>query len=167
MSTKFNHGIAPFARGAALLAAMALLACLPARSQTYNWNGPDNGDWTTSTNWDNTLPGTGDTAVFSDSTAGATVNLDSNVTVGGLHFNNQVANQTIASTGGFTLTLGGGTVAVDVGTLTISCPIDATANGLYVSGGGVLNIGGALQTTYGGGWETVHVRGIALSGTGS
>ena len=75
------------------------------------------------------MPGASDTAVLSDSSsAGATVNLDTDVTVGGLTFNNKVANQTIASTGGKTLTLASGsTVTVDAGSHSISAKVNAEA----------------------------------------
>ena len=116
----------------------------PAR--VYRWRGMDGADWSVAGNWNNTVPGASDTAVLSDSaSAGATVNLDADVTVGGLRFNNKVANQTIASTSGRTLLLSGGSVEVQAGRLSISCPIDATANGLSKSGAGVLNIAGPMQ----------------------
>ena len=139
----------------------------PAR--VFRWTGANNANWSVAGNWNNTVPGPTDVAVLSDSSsAGATVNLDTDVTVAGLTFNNKVANQTIASTGGKTLALNG-SVEVQAGTLSISCPIVAANVGLVRSGAGVLNIRGALQTTYPnpGSWERVPVSGIALSGTGS
>ena len=100
-------------------------------AKVYRWKGANGADWSVAGNWNNTVPGASDTAVLSDSSsAGATVNLDTDVTVGGLTFNNKVANQTIASTSGKTLALSGGGVEVQAGTLSIACPIDATANGL-------------------------------------
>lgn len=38
---------------------------------TYRWQGPDGGLWSTPENWNNTLPGAGNVAVFADSGAGA------------------------------------------------------------------------------------------------
>ena len=139
-------------------------------AKTFRWKGTNGADWSVAGNWNNTVPGASDIAVLSDSsTAGATVNLDTDVTVGGLSFNNKVANQTIASTSGRTLTLSGGSVEVQAGTLSIACPIDATANGLLKSGSGVLNITGPMQVTYQppNAWVRATVSGITLSGTGS
>lgn len=139
-------------------------------AKKYRWKGADGAAWSVAGNWNDTLPGANDIAVFSDSpNAGATVNLDTDVTVGGLRFNNKVANQTIASTGGKTLALSGGSVDVQAGKLTISCPIDATANGLTKIGSGVLNIAGPMQVTYQppNQWTFHQVSGIELSGTGS
>ena len=139
-------------------------------AKVYRWTGANGAAWSVAGNWNNTVPGASDTAVLSDSaSAGTTVNLDTDVTVGGLTFNNKVANQTIASTGGKNLALSGGSVEVQAGTLSISCPINATANGLYKSGSGVLNIKGPMQVTYQppNAWTFHQVSGIELSGTGS
>ena len=139
-------------------------------AKAFRWKGTNGADWSVAGNWNNTVPGASDIAVLSDSsTAGATVNLGADVTVGGLRFNDKVANQTIASTSGKTLVLSGGSVEVQAGTLSITCPILATNVGLVTSGTGVLNIRGALQTTYPnpGSWERVTVSGIELSGSGS
>lgn len=136
---------------------------------TYYWAGSNGGNWSTPANWDNAVPGPSDVPIFSDTaSAGATINLDADVTVPGLIFNNLVTNQTIASTGGYTLTLDGA-IQMPAGTLTLSCPIVATNVGLAKSGAGMLNIRGALQTTYQNpnSWEQVPVSGIELSGTGS
>jgi autotransporter-associated beta strand protein len=135
----------------------------------YCWAGPNDGNWTTAANWDNTVPGAANVAVFSDSTnAGATVNLDANITVSGLLYNNLVTNQTIASKGGYTLTLNNGTVEVDGGTFTIGCPI-GTTNGFWKTGSGVLDITGAAQVTYNpaNSWVMAPVSGVTLSGNGS
>lgn len=138
-------------------------------AKKYRWKGANGAAWSVAGNWNNTVPGASDTAVLSDSaSAGATINLDTDVTVGGLKFNNKLPNQTIASTSGKTLTLSGGSVEVQAGTLSISCPIDATANGLTKSGSGVLNIAGPMQVTYQppNAWTFHQVSGIELSGTG-
>ena len=136
---------------------------------SYYWAGPNGGNWTAAANWDNTVPGPGIVPVFSDTaSAGATVNLDADVMVPGLIFNNLVANQTIASTAGHTLTLSN--IVIQAGTLAITCPIDATANFLKESGAGTLNLGGALRTAKAPSWDTSVVNGsvgIVLSGTGS
>ncbi|MCX6926710.1 MAG: autotransporter-associated beta strand repeat-containing protein [Verrucomicrobia bacterium] len=136
---------------------------------SYNWAGPNGGNWSTPANWNNVMPGPSDVPVFSDTaSAGATVNLDVDVTVPDLVFNNLVTNQTIASTGGKTLTLTNGNVEVQAGTLFISCPIDATQNGVNVTGGGVLNIAGPLQTsTAGNPWKVFPVGAVTLSGNGA
>ena len=139
-------------------------------AKTFRWKGTNGADWSVAGNWNNTVPGASDIVVLSDSsTAGATVNLNTDVTVGGLKYNNKVANQTISSTSGRTLALSAGSVEVQAGTLSISCPIDATTNGLWKSGSGVLNIAGPMQVTYYPPyWWTFHtVSGITLSGTGS
>ena len=88
------------------LAAFALGQWVPcAQAQEFNWKGANGGNWTDVANWNDTVPGPGNVAVFSDSgTAGATATLDADVTVAGLTFNNLVANQVIASPGGKTLT---------------------------------------------------------------
>ncbi len=139
-------------------------------AKLFRWKGAGGANWSVAGNWNDTVPGASDTAVLSDSSsAGATVNLDTDVTVGGLRFNNKVANQTIASTSGRTLALSGGGVEVQAGTLSIACPIDATANGLTKNGSGVLNIAGPMQVTYQppDAWTFHQVSGIELSGTGS
>ncbi len=94
---------------------------------TFRWKGTNGADWSVAGNWNNTVPGATNIAVLSDSaSAGATVNLDTDVTVGGLTFNNKVANQTIASTGGKTLTLASGSkVTVDAGSHSISAKVNA------------------------------------------
>jgi autotransporter-associated beta strand protein len=64
----------------------------------FRWQGPNGGDWSTATNWNNTVPGDGNVGIFSDSaSAGATVNLDTYLSIAGLEFNNLVPNTTIAS----------------------------------------------------------------------
>jgi hypothetical protein len=139
-------------------------------AKTFRWKGTNGADWSVAGNWNNTVPGASDIVVLSDSsTAGATVNLNTDVTVGGLNFNNKVANQTIASTGGKTLTLSVGSVEVQAGTLSITCPIDATANGLNKSGSGVLDIAGPMQVTCQppNSWTFQQVSGIELSDSGS
>lgn len=139
-------------------------------AKLYRWKGMDGADWSVAGNWNYLVPGASDGAVLSDSaSAGATVNLNTDVTVSGLTFNNKAGNQTIASTSGKTLALSWGSVDVQAGTLSIACPIDATANGLSKSGSGVLNISGPMQVTYQppGAWTFHTVSGITLSGTGS
>ena len=86
--------------------------------------------------------------------AGATVNLGADVTVGGLRFNNKVANQTIASTGGKTLTLASGSrVTVDAGSHSISANINAEATDpaqrLTKSGPGALTLSGTANSIAG------------------
>jgi len=136
---------------------------------SYYWQGPSGGNWSAAANWDNTVPATGNVAIFSDSaSAGAIVNLDTDVTVSGLIFNNLVTNQTIASTSGNTLELS--SIVLQGGTLSITCPINATASVLTESGAGTLNIGGALTTAVAPAWGVPIVNGavgIVLSGTGS
>ena len=134
---------------------------------TFYWAGPSGGNWSTPANWNNAVPGAADVAVFSDSaSAGATVNLDADLAVAGLSFNNLVTNQTIASTGGHTLMLSSNSLSVNVevqaGTLSISCPIDATPNGLNKGGAGVLNISGSLQTA-----GNITVGGMVLNNNAS
>ena len=156
---------------AAALATNAYTVTVTAPPSFY-WAGQNGGSWTTAANWNNTVPGDGNVATFSDSaSAGATVNLDTPVSIAGLEFNNLVPNTTIASTNASTLTLTLGGVTVDAGSHSITAAIDATAKGLTVSSNGVLNIGGALTTAGTGQWSIVPVikgaAGIALSGTGS
>ena len=77
--------------------------------------------------------------------AGATVNLDTDVTVGGLRFNNKVANQTIASTGGKTLTLASGSkVTVDAGSHSISANVNSDGT-VTSSGPGALTLSGTTN----------------------
>ena len=100
----------------------------PAR--TYRWRGINGADWSVAGNWNNTVPGASDVVVLSDSsTAGAAINLNTDVTVGGLTFNNKAANQTIASTGGKTLNLASGSVVtVDAGSHSISAKVNGEAD---------------------------------------
>ena len=114
---------------------------------TYYWSGPNNGNWSGAANWNNSVPGPGNIAIFSyTNTAGATVQLDGPVSVDSLLFNNLVPNTTIASSSGNTLTLTKGDITVDAGTQFITAAVDATAAGLTVNGPGVLNIGGTLTS---------------------
>ena len=93
------------------------------------------------------MPGASDTAILSDSSsAGATVNLDTDVTVGGLKFNNKVANQTIASTSGKTLTLASGSkVTVDAGSHSISANVNSDGT-VTSSGPGALTLSGTANS---------------------
>ena len=106
---------------------------------TFNWAGLATGDgkWSTSSNWNNIIPGPGNVAVFSDPSATrSTIDLGNNgsVTVAGLSFS---GNQNISITATATPqpqlildgTLTGGTAAVSVtGTQSISAPLQC--NGL-------------------------------------
>ena len=120
-------------------------------AKVYRWSGTNGADWSVAGNWNNLVPGVSDTALLSDtSSAGATVNLDTDVTVGGLRFNNKVANQTIASTGGKTLTLASGSrVTVDAGSHAISANVNAEAadpaQRLTKSGSGALTFSGTTN----------------------
>jgi autotransporter-associated beta strand protein len=124
-------------------------------AKVYRWKGTEGADWSVAGNWNNTVPGLTDVAIFSDSSsAGATVNLDTDVTVGGLKFNNKVANQTIASTGGKTLTLASGSkVTVEAGSHSISANVNAEATDptqrLTKSGPGALTLSGTANSIAG------------------
>ena len=136
------------------LAAFALGQWMPcAQAQTFSWQGADGGNWTDLANWNDTVPGPGNVAVFSDSgTAGATATLDADVTVAGLTFNNLVANQVIASPTGKTLTLESGSlVTADDGSHSISANVDITLGKKL--GPGSVNLSGAVA---------VHGAGIAM-----
>ncbi|MGN6644593.1 MAG: hypothetical protein ACTHKU_16510, partial [Verrucomicrobiota bacterium] len=116
----------------------------------YAWKGPNNGNWSDGGNWNPAVPGIGNTAVFSDTnTAGATVQLDTAVTVNGVEFNNLVPNTTIASSLGNTLTLDNGTTTAlaplitDAGSHTISAAVDAPV-GINKSGAGKLTLSGTV-----------------------
>jgi len=128
----------------------------------YRWKGANGANWSVTGNWNNSVPGATQIAILSDSpSAGATVNLDINAAVGGLTFNNQVVNQTIASTSGKTLTLS--SVTVDAGSHTISAAVNATASGLTKSGLGAATLSGAAS----GGNLAVNGGELDLTGSGT
>lgn len=110
----------------------------------FRWKGANGSHWTDVANWDNTVPGPGNVATFSNSpTAGATVKLDTDVTVAGLTFNNLVTNQTIAPTIAETLTLESGSlVTVDAGSHSISANVDITSGTKL--GPGTVNLSGTV-----------------------
>ncbi|HEU5070815.1 MAG TPA: hypothetical protein VFV96_10455, partial [Verrucomicrobiae bacterium] len=119
----------------------------------YAWKGSNNGNWSNPANWNDSVPGVGNLATFSDTnTAGATVQLDTAITVKGIEFNNLVPNTTIASTLGNTLTLDDGKstyntrapILVDGGAHTISAAVDAWA-GIELTGPGKLTISGTTS----------------------
>ena len=126
-----------------------------APSRANRWKGASGADWSDAGNWNTAVPGPSDTAVFSDSVgAGATVNLDTDVSVGGLTFNNKVANQTIASTGGRTLTLASGSlVTVSAGSHTISANVNGeaidNAASVFKGGPGALTLSGTANSIAG------------------
>jgi autotransporter-associated beta strand protein len=132
---------------------------------TYRWQGATGGDWSVVGNWNNSVPGATHTAILSDSAgAGQTLNLDTDVTIAGLTFNNQVANQIIASTSGKSLTLAsGGKVTVDAGSHTISTNVNALATAadkrLTKSGPGALTLSGTDNSIAG----AFHVDGGTLT----
>ena len=110
----------------------------------FRWAGPNNGVWSDPANWNANIPGAGNLAVLSDSaSAGATVQLDTAVTVKGVLFNNLVPNTTIASTNGSTLTLDDGTanasIVVNGGSHTIGVSL-AAAVGVTVAGPGTVTL---------------------------
>lgn len=119
-------------------------------AKVYRWNGANGANWSVAGNWNTTVPGLTDVAIFSDNaSAGATVNLDTDVTVGGLKFNNKVANQTIASTSGKTLTLASGsTMTVDAGSHSISANVNGDA-AVTKSGRGALTLSGTANSIAG------------------
>src|SRR4051812_21451017 len=83
---------------AALAAAVSIASA--ASAQSYNWQGPtSNSLWSNSLNWDNTLPGATNTAIFSAAGAGQTVDLGpANVNVASVTFNGNVTpGNTIAA----------------------------------------------------------------------
>ena len=116
-------------------------------AKVFRWKGANGAAWSVAGNWNTTVPGLADIAVFSDSSsAGATVNLDTDVAVGGLTFNNKVANQTIASTGGKTLTLATGSkVTVDAGSHSISAKVNSDGT-VTSSGPGALTLSGTANS---------------------
>ncbi|HOB99691.1 MAG TPA: autotransporter-associated beta strand repeat-containing protein [Verrucomicrobiota bacterium] len=124
-------------------------------AKVFRWKGASGAAWSVAGNWNTTVPGASDTAVLSDSSgAGATVNLDTDVAVGGLRFNNKVANQTVASTGGKTLTLPSGSkVTVDAGSHSIGANVTAEAtvpaDSLTKSGPGALTLAGPANSVAG------------------
>ena len=111
----------------------------------YNWAGPNNGLWSTPGNWNNMMPGAGKVAVFSDTGAGATVDIDApSATAGGLTFNNNVANTLIKSTSASPLILDNSTAVAPItvsGSHTISANFQA-AYGIAVTGGGSATLSG-------------------------
>jgi autotransporter-associated beta strand protein len=151
-----------------LLAALAALGqWVPcAQAQTFSWQGADGGNWTDVANWNNTVPGPGTVAVFSDGdTAGATATLDADVTVAGLTFNNLVANQVIASPAGKTLTLeSDNLLTVDAGSHTISANVDITKGAKL--GPGSVNLSGTVAVHTGSGIALFVSDGkLGISGT--
>jgi fibronectin-binding autotransporter adhesin len=66
---------------------------VPGATTTYKWKGANNGLWTDPGNWNTSVPGPGNVAVFSNSPlAGQTVDLGAaDVTVAGVEFNSDVA----------------------------------------------------------------------------
>ncbi|MCX6930349.1 MAG: hypothetical protein NT154_45145, partial [Verrucomicrobia bacterium] len=115
-------------------------------AKVYRWTGANGAAWSVAGNWNTLVPGATDTAVLSDSSsAGATVNLDADVMVGGLTFNNKVANQTIASTSGKTLTLASGSkVTVEAGSHSISANVNSDGT-VTSSGAGALTLSGTTN----------------------
>jgi autotransporter-associated beta strand protein len=102
---------------ALIFAAVAAMACADAGAQTLTWDAnttttgaqDGSGMWNlNSANWWNGTADTqwtnSDSAIFGSSTAGGTVTLGTNITVGNLTFNTTTPAYTIAG-GGFTLTL--------------------------------------------------------------
>lgn len=147
-----------------ILTATVLFAGI-SHGQTYNWQGAEGADWSVLANWNDTVPGSGNVAVFSDSTAGATVNLDADVTVAGLTFNNLVANQVIASPTSRTLTLeSANLITADAGSHTISANVDITKGTKL--GPGSVNLSGTVAVHTGSGIALFVSDGVlGLSGT--
>ena len=116
----------------------------PPPPPAFRWTGAGDGNWTDVANWNDTVPGSGNVAVFSDSvTASTTATLDADVTVAGLTFNNLVANQVIASPTGMTLTLESGSlVTADDGSHSISANVDITSGTKL--GPGTVNLSGTV-----------------------
>ncbi|MCX6880838.1 MAG: autotransporter-associated beta strand repeat-containing protein [Verrucomicrobia bacterium] len=149
--------------GAALMA----FAAASAQAQTYNWNGPDNGLWSVGP-WNDTVPAAGQVAVFSDPGAGFTVDIDvPSATVGGIVFNNNVADQWIMSTSASPLILDNGTLIAPItvaGSHTISAGFTA-ARGMAVTGGGKLTLSGTAAGL--GGSAGDMGLGVDVYGTGT
>lgn len=134
----------------------------------FRWKGANGGNWTDVANWDNTVPGPGNVATFSDSEkAGATVKLDTDVTIAGLTFNNLVTHQTIATTVAKTLTLENGSlVTVDAGSHSISANVDITSGTKL--GPGTVNLSGTVAAHHeGAGNIAMFVSDGALSISGT
>lgn len=129
-------------------------------AKAYRWKGTNGANWSVAANWNNTVPGASDVAILSDdASAGAKVNLDTDITVGGLRFNNKVANQTLASTSGKTLTLTNGSlVMVEAGSHSISANVNSDGT-VTSSGLGALTLAGA--TNYIGG--SLFANGASLT----
>lgn len=148
-----------------ILTATVLFAGI-SHGQTNNWQGAEGGNWTDLANWNDTVPGPGNVAVFSDSpTAGATATLDADVTVAGLTFNNLVANQTIASPTSRTLYLeSDNLITVNDGSHTISANVDITKGTKL--GPGTVNLSGTVAVHTGSGLALFVSDGVlGLSGT--
>jgi autotransporter-associated beta strand protein len=146
-------------RLASIFAAVGLLACADAGAQTLTWDTnttsthpqDGNGTWnlisdnwwtgTADTNWTN-----GDSAIFGASTAGGTVTLGTNITVGDISFDTTSPAYTIAG-GGFTLTLS-------------NTIIEGTGNGILSAN--LAGTGGFTVTNTG---STTGTNTIVLTGT--
>jgi autotransporter-associated beta strand protein len=157
----------PDAKRKALESSLAAKFDIAIAATSYNWAGANGANWSVAGNWNNTIPGAGNIAVFSDSaTAGASVELDAAVEVKGITFNNLVANQTIASASGSMLTLNNGAalanVSADAGTHTISAAVDAPI-GLSKSGPGKLTLSGTVNVAFSSSINPV----LVVSGTSS
>ncbi|QIF02857.1 autotransporter-associated beta strand repeat-containing protein [Roseimicrobium sp. ORNL1] len=100
-----------------------LLASQPAPAATATWNGTTDAAWGTTTNWNTGMvPGTGDTAIFSNAGNGNTViNLGAGITVQSLLFDSTWASSYVIGSGGAgnqTLTLNnGGSITMNANTV--------------------------------------------------
>jgi autotransporter-associated beta strand protein len=132
----------------------------PAGESTYLWKGQLAGDgqWTTAANWNNAMPGDGNVAVFSDTTAQKqAVDLGAlgDVTVAGLTFNGNLNNIDITATdvSAPILILNGAdspaVVTVNGGAHTISAPIQLPDDGIS-SGTTTIDIAAAARLTLAG-----------------
>lgn len=162
---------------AAAIASTALFTSPFASGSTAIWNGTTDALWSTATNWDTSLiPGTGDTAIFSNAGNGNTIlDLSSGVTINSILFDTgTAAAYTIGSgaVGSQTLTLNNGgaiTIASSVTTSqlfnsAIVLGTDGTAQTFTLTNdsatvGQLLTIAGGITGSTGAGIKTLAVTG--------
>ncbi|MGC4076076.1 MAG: hypothetical protein QM702_03400 [Rubrivivax sp.] len=133
---------------AALLTACTLaLIAGPAQGVVRTWNGTSGGVWGIAGNWTpNGLPGSTDTATFTDAATVRTIDLGTNRTVGDLAF-----------TGASTYRLNGQTLTLQTGNLAstgggshrFTSNVGLNASGVWGINGGAIELTGTINSAYG------------------
>ena len=120
-----------------LMMAICALAALSASAETRMWLANVDGDWNTPGMWSGSaVPGSGDTADFSNLTGDKTINLPAAVTVAGIVYSPTVGATTNKLTlAGATLSVGTSVTVGEKAQLRTTCDVKATAN-IYTYGSG-------------------------------